>query len=279
LNAANDGTAGSTSGKIIAGATEITGVWKATGASANVAITSAATGATITGGTNSLVAGTGGTITQKANPDSTSVLVVAGADLNLGTTGNLVLGTNATPGEAGSISTGSVKITAGSAGETEIAKIWTATGTGVGAVTIAGGLHGATITKTPAATGLKGGTDGTITQNAVLGNNLILTGVTVDLVTAGSIILKDAASNQGTITLDTTGTVILCAGDDDKNAEGVDTIGGKGATVGSDLAIRSTTSGDKIYSITGAGDNNTIVPSTGESDHVTIDKDSTATTT
>jgi hypothetical protein len=218
------------------------------------------------------VAGTGGTITQKANPGSTSVLVVATGNLDLGTNGNLVLGTNATPSEAGSINASSGKIIAGTAGETEITKIWTAKGTGAGTVTIAGGANGAIITKTPAATGLVGGAAGLITQKAIADNNLTLDGVRVDLVTtAGKIVLTNSASNPGKVTL-TSGTVIVCGTGEDVMGDPA-SIGGKAATIGGNLVCTyDDGDDDKLGSISGGlAPGNTITA--GESNPVEIVKD------
>jgi hypothetical protein len=186
-------TAGSTAGagKIIAGPTEITGVWTATG-TGTIAITPAATGATIaTGTTATLVAGVG-TITQKTKAAG-SLLTITGNGIDLGaSTGKLSLVPSNTPADSGSTS-GTI-----TAGATTITGAWKPVGTG-GDIAITSGADGiGAIINATTATGLEAVSGGTITQAAVLNNTLkVEASTTLDL--TGATLVLTAGTNPGAI--------------------------------------------------------------------------------
>jgi hypothetical protein len=234
-------------GKIIAGKTELTGAWQTVASDADtLTITASANGAAIEKGTTdgTLIAVGGATITQSAG-DANAFTVDEDTIVDL-TAGRLVL--TAADSDGGSTAgTGTIK-----AGKTEIVGIWEATGT-TGTITITGGTNGATIVPTTPATTLTGGTGGAITQTAGTNNNLTLTGVTVDLSTDGSIVLKAAASAQGQITLSNASTVIYC-GDGENEASSPLSIDEQDITVGGSLVItRGEADGYELGSITGPG--------------------------
>jgi hypothetical protein len=188
----------STSGTITAGATTITGAWKASIPEGTVAITSAASeaGAVITATTSAgleAVDGGNGIITQRGGASNT-LNVGANTTLNL-IGGGLGLAADATGG-------GKITVTATgkiAAGPTEITGVWNATGTS-GTVNITGTTTGATIERNGiAATGLlaTAAGSGAITQKAGSSSASILAigvGTTIDL--AG-----DDSTGLGTITL------------------------------------------------------------------------------
>jgi hypothetical protein len=130
------------------------------------------------------------------------------------------------------------------AGATTITGEWQAVGTGT--VTIASdGTTTSRITASDDTVVLTAGTDGTITQAAGAGNNLTIgTATSIDLTNAGTIILKAAASDGGSINLSTTTSKItgLKGGTTDRNL------------VATNIANATYTVGTATGEVTGGGD-------------------------
>jgi hypothetical protein len=196
------------------------------------------------------------------------------ADKTLTNTGRIVLAT----GKALTLKTGSGTnsgITGGgtiTGAETTITGTWNTTSTNTGTVVLTATENvGIAITKGDDATGLAGGEGGVITQAGGESNNNLILSVNIDLKDNGSIFLTGAGSYAAKLTLSNS-SVITCGTGTDSVSSPI-SIGGKVATIGSDLTCTRTNASGIIGTITSGGSTNTIVP--GSSESVTISKTAT----
>jgi hypothetical protein len=229
--------------------------------------------------------------------------VTVSGTLSIGTSGSLTVAAGKTLANAGTVAltgTGSVVLatagaTTGGAKLTGVGKLtaqdleivggdgWTAnltTGNTAAQVTIAStATAGQSSITGGTSTALIGGTDATITQKAgTASNSLTLTTVTVDVSTAGSLVLKGAASNGAKVSL--TASTAIIKGGETSGAALTGTLASLGGSATATVDTLNTNTIIKaknslIESITG-GTAAGVITAVGTTD-VVLDKDATAT--
>jgi hypothetical protein len=240
--------------------------------------TAAPTGNVTVGATGEIaVSGANGSLTIAK---SATLDIADKGKVTLTNTGSLVLAGDSANGAkltgAGKVIAGATEIVGGTNG-------WQAVGAS-GNVTIAAGVTAAakeaTITaNTSVLTGVTGGTGATITQLAGEGNKLtIATGTKIDVVNAGSIVLKAATSDGGKMNLATTSAEIsgLTGGTSNQTFTNANIANATYTAGSSDTSINGTASSggtDGVIKGGGNGGTNLITATDSATDDAVISKD------